>query len=246
MNLIPQHTPLPWGEHETNDCVNIGNLKLNRRVCMVPIAFDEEEQPIRDPKDKANIEMIIKAVNSYGPMLDALTRILRAHDSGNNGAWMGEAKLCGEFAGGARGGLPAEVLLYGPRGHRESDEKENTMKKNNSAAVDALHAQIKTALVMWEEELATRIGDKDIRVLSPGEENSPEFIFVDVETGALTIQPHEGTIMPEGCSLEQFNMTTAELSIGERVKLFHAIQDKLDGKPDPERPAFEQTSWEPQ
>lgn len=43
-----------------------------------------------------------KLIAAAPELLDALDRILRAHDSGNNGAVMGEASLCEMFATMAR------------------------------------------------------------------------------------------------------------------------------------------------
>ena len=48
---------------------------------------------------------IVQCVNAHDDLVAALDRILRAHDSRNNGAVMGEANLCAEFAARARAAL---------------------------------------------------------------------------------------------------------------------------------------------
>lgn len=40
---------------------------------------------------------IVTACNAHDALVQILGKILRAHDSGNNGAYMGEAKLCRAF-----------------------------------------------------------------------------------------------------------------------------------------------------
>lgn len=49
----------------------------------------------------ANVRLIVAAPELY----EALLAISRAHESGNNGAYMGEAVLCGYFAEKARQAL---------------------------------------------------------------------------------------------------------------------------------------------
>lgn len=47
-------------------------------------------------------EQLSRVTEDRAALLDALERISRAHDSGNNGAYMGEAVLCAYFADMAR------------------------------------------------------------------------------------------------------------------------------------------------
>jgi uncharacterized protein YozE (UPF0346 family) len=54
------------------------------------------------PKKLADAEFIVRAVNAHASLVDALERILYAHDTGNNGASIGEAVLCREYAERAR------------------------------------------------------------------------------------------------------------------------------------------------
>lgn len=56
----------------------------------------------------ANIEAAVESIPLYNAapdLLEVLQRILRAHDSKNNGAYMGEAVLCHMFAEQARAAI---------------------------------------------------------------------------------------------------------------------------------------------
>lgn len=75
--------PNPYGRSDAEFCVynENGNILSNS-----------------DETNEANARLIAAAPE----MFDILERILRAHDSGNNGAVMGEAVLCRVFASQAR------------------------------------------------------------------------------------------------------------------------------------------------
>ena len=48
---------------------------------------------------------IVRACNSHDDLVAALETIMRAHESGNNGAFIGEAVLCDHYADMARAAL---------------------------------------------------------------------------------------------------------------------------------------------
>lgn len=87
------HTPGPW---------HLG-------VRPGPMVYGSKGQQIADlladllppGENQANARLIAAAPD----MLQILQRILRAHESGNNGAFMGEAVLCDAFAMEARAAI---------------------------------------------------------------------------------------------------------------------------------------------
>lgn len=87
------HTPGPWTRCVGNGAIEIrGEAVLsvtNPRVCRILKS---------DPRYEANARLIASAP----ALLEMLKRILRAHESGNNGAVLGEAVLCEMFASMAR------------------------------------------------------------------------------------------------------------------------------------------------
>lgn len=88
-----EFTPGPWhvemGAHV---------LDSNRtRIAEVCDRYDGVNNKLKSSAE-ANARLIATAPE----MLDLLERILRAHASGNNGAYMGEAVLCPIFAEMAR------------------------------------------------------------------------------------------------------------------------------------------------
>lgn len=76
-----------------------------------PLTYDETWALIYDANgqevaachsNKQDAAEIVRRCNAHGDLVGVLDRILRAHDSGNNGAVMGEAVLCAQFADLAR------------------------------------------------------------------------------------------------------------------------------------------------
>ena len=104
--MTAQHTPGPWriviesADPEWAIIVDTGGgIVANVNSETGP---DASSAPAtrKMPRD-ANARLIAAAPE----LLAALERILRAHDSGNNGAYMGEAVLCKMFATQARAAI---------------------------------------------------------------------------------------------------------------------------------------------
>jgi hypothetical protein len=87
---MTQHTPGPW---ETSVLSNGKEWQVCQHGGGDMIADLSQAD-----NQKANAALIAAAPE----LLHALSRILAAHDSGNNGAVMGEASLCPMFATMAR------------------------------------------------------------------------------------------------------------------------------------------------
>lgn len=90
------HTPGPWSfEAEPGHGIWVGNDEYNVAEILC------NQSSIDDFTALANARLI-----SQAPALaEILDRILRAHESANNGAVSGEAKLCVQFVELARGAL---------------------------------------------------------------------------------------------------------------------------------------------
>jgi hypothetical protein len=86
-----KHTPGPWSYYPDE----------NRIVAFTEYTIANLERSMKPESDEANSKLIAAAPE----LLEALHHILRAHDSGNNGAFMGEAVLCGHFAEKARAAI---------------------------------------------------------------------------------------------------------------------------------------------
>lgn len=93
------NTPGPW-------CVTIDS-EPNAMVHVARLLSEKTDDPLftvgraSSDEDVANAALAAAAPELYA----ALSRIVRAHESGNNGSVMGEAILCQEFAARAKAAL---------------------------------------------------------------------------------------------------------------------------------------------